>query len=266
MEYKMIVLDLDGTLLTKDKKISPKTKQALIDIQKKGKKVVLASGRPFPGMEKYSQELQLDVYGGYVLSFNGVQILDCKSGKIISESSIPVEKCQQVYDLSLIHDTNLITYIDNKIYGEMYCKYADIETTINKMEFVEVDDLIAEIKKPVPKFIMLADGEYVEKILPLVTEELQNDFTVVRSEPYFLEILPKNVDKGTSLDRLGKLLNIKKEEIIACGDSYNDLTMIEYAGLGVAMENAREDAKNIADFITLSNENDGIAHVVEKFM
>ncbi len=266
MNYKMIALDLDGTLLTAEKTILPETKKALIDIQKKGVKVVLSSGRPVPGMEFIAEQLELHKYGGYILSFNGGQIVDCKTNKVIAETSINVNDAHRVYDLSIIHNTNIITYIDNKVYGEFFDEYVEVETTINKMEFVEVDNLLDAITKPVPKFIMLQDGDYVEKIIPLVAEELEDKFTVTRSEPYFLEVMPKGIDKGSSLEKLAQMEGIKQEEVIACGDSYNDITMVEYAGLGVAMDNAKQEVKDASDYVTLSNEDNGIANVIEKFI
>ena len=95
---------------------------------------------------------------------------------------------------------------------------------------------------------------------------LGKPFSIYRSEPYFLEIMPKGIDKAQSLERLLETIGLGREQMIACGDGYNDLTMIRYAGLGVAMENAILPLKNVADYITLSNNDDGIAHVVEKFM
>lgn len=101
---------------------------------------------------------------------------------------------------------------------------------------------------------------------PRVKVALGSRFSVYRSEPFFLEILPKGIDKAASLERLLAHIGMTREQMIACGDGYNDLTMIQYAGLGVAMENAVLPVRKAADFITYSNNDDGVAHVVEKFM
>lgn len=266
MNYKIIALDLDGTLLTAKKEILPETKKALINAQKKGVKVVLASGRPLPGMEFIAQELELYKYGGYILSYNGGQIYDCLERKVIFEKSIAVEDAKQIYDLSVLHDTNILTYLDNKIYAEFFDKYIEIETRINKMEYIETPNLLDTITKPVPKFIMLESGDYLEKIEPLIAAELDGKFSVTRSEPFFLEIMPKGIDKGNTLAKLGELIDVKQEEIIVCGDSYNDISMVKFAGLGVAMGNAKKEVIDIADFVTLTNEENGIAHVIEKYI
>ena len=119
---------------------------------------------------------------------------------------------------------------------------------------------------PVVKFMLLDDGDYLALVEPKVKAALGRDYSVYRSEPHFLEVLPKGIDKAASLEWLLTRLNMTKDEMIACGDGYNDLSMIQYAGLGVAMENAVLPVKNAADYVTLSNNDDGVAHVIEKFM
>ena len=118
----------------------------------------------------------------------------------------------------------------------------------------------------VPKFILTDDGDYLVTIEPRVKAAMGRDFGVYRSDPYYLEVLPKGIDKAKSLERFLEVTGYKREEMIACGDGYNDLTMIRFAGLGVAMENGVLPARQAADYITLSNNDDGVAHVVEKFM
>ena len=265
MEKKIIALDLDGTLLTSKKTILPKTKEALIDAQKRGMKVVLSSGRPFPGMDFIASELELDKYEGYILAFNGGEIVDYKTKEKVFSKSIEPKDFQEIYDLSIIHDTNILTYKDGKVYAEFFDEWVEVETRINKMEYVETDDLLSEITGPVPKFIMLGHGEYLEKIEPLICEQLEGRFSVTRSEPFFLEIMPLGVDKGASLKRLADHLGLGAQNVVACGDSYNDMTMVSYAGLGVAMGNAKEPVKEIANYITATNEDDGIVEVLDKF-
>ncbi len=266
MNYKLIALDIDGTLLNKEKKILPKTKQALIDAQKKGIKVVLSSGRPVPGMLGLSKELELEKYGGYLISYNGGVVYDLKNDKEIYSKSINPSDFQQIYDLSIIHNTNILTYKNNKVYAEFSDDYIEIECRINNMEFVEVDNLLAEIDVCVPKFIFTESGEYLEKIEPLIKSELSDKFSVTRSEPFFLEVMPEGIHKGSSLSRLAEILSIKQSEVMAFGDSYNDMTMIEYAGMGVAMGNAKPEVIEISDYITLSNDDNGIADAIEKLV
>ncbi|MBQ2426456.1 MAG: HAD-IIB family hydrolase, partial [Lachnospiraceae bacterium] len=116
------------------------------------------------------------------------------------------------------------------------------------------------------KFLMLDDGDYLALVEPRVKAALGKNFSVYRSEPFFLEVLPKGIDKAQSLERLLEVIGMTRDEMIACGDGYNDFSMIEFAGLGVAMENAVLPLRKIANYITDSNNDDGVGKVVEKFM
>ena len=144
--------------------------------------------------------------------------------------------------------------------------YAHKESKINHLTLRQVDDMEEHVNFPVAKFLLLDDGDYLATVEPKVKAAMGKNFAVYRSEPYFLEVLPKGIDKAQSLERLLQHLGMTKEEMIACGDGYNDLTMIQYAGLGVAMENAVLPVRKAADYITASNNDDGVGLVVEKFM
>lgn len=146
------------------------------------------------------------------------------------------------------------------------CPYAQKESAINRLKIRKIENMEAHLTFSVPKFLMLDDGDFLALVEPRVKAALGKHFSVYRSEPYFLEIMPKGIDKAQSLERLLDSLGMSRDEMIACGDGYNDLSMIRYAGLGVAMENAVLPVRNAADYVTWSNNDDGIAHVVEKFM
>lgn len=267
MDYKIIVLDLDGTLTNRNKVITPKTKDALMRIQAMGKKVVLASGRPTYGVMPLAKELKLGEYGGYILSFNGGMIVDCRTEETVFESRLPVEANKKILGLSVEEGVNILTYDkDMIITPDATDQYAVMESQVNGLPLKQVKDMEAYLDFAVPKFIMLDDGDFLALVEPRVKAALGKNFSVYRSEPYFLEIMPKGIDKAKSLARFLEISGFSREEMIACGDGYNDLSMIRYAGLGVAMENAVLPVRNAADFITYSNNEDGIAHVVEKFM
>ena len=162
---------------------------------------------------------------------------------------------------------NVLTYEDDVIITPNASdEYVQKEAFINKLKIKEVQDMENYATFPVVKFMMLEEGEILQMVEPKVKAFLGRDYSVYRSEPFFLEILPKGIDKAASLERLLSRLSMSKDEMIACGDGYNDLSMIEYAGLGVAMDNAVLPVKKAADYVTYSNNDDGIAHVIEKFM
>lgn len=267
MDYRMIVLDLDGTLTNREKVITPRTKEALFELKRQGGIIVLASGRPTYGVVPLARELELDRSGGYILSYNGGRIIDCKTGETVFAKELPVSSNQKIIGLAKDHGVNIITYEDDLIItSNASDEYVEKEAFINKLRVKEVQDMEDYVSFPVVKFLMLEDGDYLAMVEPKVKAALGRDYSVYRSEPYFLEVLPKGIDKAASLERLLSRLDMRKEQMIACGDGYNDLSMIQYAGLGVAMENAVFPVKKAADYVTYSNDNDGIAHVVEKFM
>ena len=267
MNYKMIVLDLDGTLTNRDKVITDHTKQVLMEAQKRGKKVVLASGRPTYGVMPLAEELELEKYGGYILSFNGGIIMDCCTREVVFQKKLPVEANRRIVELAVKERVDILTYQDAVIItNNPDCPYAKQESQINHLKLRKVEDMAGYVDFAVPKFIMLDDGDYLAMVEARVKATLGKQFSVYRSEPYFLEVLPKGIDKAQSLGRLLEVLGFEREEMIACGDGYNDLSMIRFAGLGVAMENAVLPVRNAADYVTYSNNDDGVAHVVEKFL
>lgn len=265
--YEIIVLDLDGTLTNRDKVITPKTKKALMEIQERGKKIVLASGRPTDGVMPLARELKLEKYGSYILSFNGGMITNCRTGEAVFSRLLPVEANAKIIGLAEEERVTILTYDGHTlITNDAESPYSKLENKINSMEVRQIDDLKSYVTYPVPKFLMMDDGDYLAMVEPRVKAAMGKNFSIYRSEPFFLEILPRGIDKAQSLARLLEILGLDKERMIACGDGYNDLTMIKFAGLGVAMENAVLPVRKAADYITMSNNDDGIAHVVEKFM
>ena len=265
--YEIIVLDLDGTLTNRDKIITPRTKEALMEAQKIGKKVVLASGRPTPGVLPLAEELCLKEYGGYILSFNGGMIINCATGEVVFSQLLPVEANRKIIELAEEHRVDFLTYEgDHIVTNNKENEYGQKESWITHMPLVEVESTKEYLNFQVPKFLMLDDGDYLALVEPRVKAALGKNFSVYRSEPFFLEILPKGIDKALSLARLLEVIGMTKDVMIACGDGYNDLTMIQFAGLGVAMENAVLPLRKIADYITDSNDDDGVGKVVEKFM
>lgn len=267
MNYHMLVLDLDGTLTNAKKEISTETKEALMKLQKQGVTLVLASGRPTFGIEPLAKELELREHGGFIVSFNGGRVIDCKENKVIFEQTIKEERIPQIVKLAKEHNVNLLTHKDNYILtNDETDTYVQIEGKINKMPVVEDKNLEQAISFPVIKFIMLGGGEYLAEVEPSVKDALGEKFSVYRSEPFFLEIMAEGIDKAQSLQRLLDYLGREKDGMVACGDGYNDISMVEFAGLGVAMKNGNDTIKEKADYVTeKTNDENGIVEVIEKF-
>lgn len=267
MKYKMLVLDLDGTLTNSKKEISKATKEALVEIQRRGCKVVLASGRPTPGVMPFARQLQLDVYGGYALAFNGARIFDCKNKSVIYQKILPAYAVPEIYDAAIESHVGILTYTEDKIIaGTPIDEYMLKEKEICKVPLVEVENFKEYIDFPVNKCLLTAGGSYLAEVEKKLREKFHSLLSVYRSEPYFLEMLPKGIDKAYSLSKLLSSPGMTAKDMICCGDGFNDISMIEYAGLGIAMENAQKEVKNAADFITKSNDEEGILHVIREFL
>ncbi|SFR84104.1 Cof-type HAD-IIB family hydrolase [Anaeromicropila populeti] len=266
MAYEILVLDIDGTLTTSEKKVSERTLNAIFQIQERGHRVVLASGRPTPGILNLAKMLKLDEYGGFILAYNGAKVLDCKSGKTIYEKTLPMELLPELFEAAKEYKVGMLTYDTEGVIGFHVDEYIELEGRINHLSVKSVDNLISHVDSPVNKCIMTGDGMYLAEVEKKMKERFGDRLSIFRSEPFFLEIMPMNIDKAYSLERLLEHLGMTKEQMISCGDGFNDLTMIQYAGMGVAMGNAQEIVKEAADYITLTNDNDGVAHVIEKFM
>lgn len=267
MAYEIIALDLDGTLLDSNKQITKATKEAITDIMEAGKKVVLASGRPTKGMIPIIEELGLQKYEGYVISYNGSRITRCKTGEHVYDATLPCEFMADSVDIAEQLDLDLITYDDEHIYcNRKPNEYTTYELKAEQMGLVITEDVKKGITFPVNKCMFVGDPEVAVQAEEVLQERYGHLYSIYRSEPFFVEVMPKNTDKASSLERLLRHLGLTREQLICCGDGYNDVPMIAYAGLGVAMANAREEVRKEADYITLSNDEDGVKHVIEIFM
>ncbi len=263
MKYRLLVLDLDGTLTNERKEITPHTLETLIKVQQMGVKLVLASGRPTYGITPLAKELEMEHFGGYILSYNGGKIIDTATGEVIYESTLPYDLVEPLYELSKSSATTILTYQDEFILTEdPDNKYVGHELFLTKMKPQKVENFAQSVDFAPDKCLIVGDPE---KLIPLESEVAQrygDRMNVFRSEPFFLELVPLGIDKALSLQRLLDHTGVKREEMVAMGDGFNDLSMIEFAGLGVAMANAQPSVQEAADYITLSNEEDGVAHAV----
>lgn len=266
-KYDIIVLDLDGTLTNSKKVISTKTKDAVMKAQCAGKRVVLASGRPTGGVTDLADELRLDEFGGFVLSFNGAHIINYATGKIIYNSTVPMELTKPIYQEALKEGLGIVSYSDSEIIvGSKEDEYIRLESKINQMPLRLVDNFTEIISYPVNKFLMTGEPQKIEKSQEHMREVFGEQLNIFRSEPFFLEMMPKDIDKAYSLGILLEYLKTDKTHMICCGDGFNDRSMIQMAGLGVAMSNAQDVVREVADYVTSSNDEDGVAEVIYKFM
>lgn len=266
-DIKYLVLDIDGTLTNSEKEITPRTKEGIIRVMERGHKVILASGRPTAGMMRYAEELEFGTRGGYLLAFNGGCILEYKTGNIMFQKTLPPQVIPGLHRFAVENDCGLVTYLGNNIIvGTRMDEYIKLEAGINGMGIRPVENFVNFVTFDVNKCLMTAPPEKAEALMGKLQEQHRGILSIYRSEPFFIEIMPQNIDKAQSLDRMMSTVGLTKDNCICCGDGFNDMTMIRYAGIGVAMENAQPAIKEAADFITDSNDNDGIVKVIDTFI
>ena len=264
--YKMVAIDMDGTLLRTDRTISERTKKTIEKAIAKGVKIVLASGRPMDGIEKYLQELNLVSEEDYVIGFNGALVQNIKTREIIKTNVLNGKDLSYLYNLSKEIGVNVHAFTQKGCITPKMSKYSKQEGTMNGIPVDVIDfNHIAEDEEII-KFMMVDEPEVLSQAITELPSEVYDRYTVVQSTPYFLEFLNKKANKGEAVKALAEHLNISSKEIMCIGDAGNDAHMIEYAGLGVAMGNAFEEIKEMADYITHSNEEDGVARAIEKFI
>lgn len=267
MKYKLLVLDLDGTLTNSKKKITDRTRNTLIEAQKRGVKIVLASGRPTYGVAPLANALELNRYEGYILSYNGGEIIDWKTGELMYKKWLENDILPYLYKCAKENGFAIVTYDHEFVLTESPDdEYVLKEALLNVMKIKKVDNFLETIPRPITKCLIVGEPKRLEILEKEMYGQLKDKMGVFRSEPYFLELVPKGIDKAQSLSVLLKEIGLAKEEMIAIGDGFNDLSMIQYAGLGIAMANAQPIVRENADFITLSNDEDGVAYAVEKFI
>ncbi len=264
--FRAIALDLDGTLTNHDKVVTPRTRQALLLAESKGAIIILASGRPTYGIVPVAECLDLEKRGGYILSYNGGNIVNAKTGEKLFSQFLPDAVIPILYKYAKEKNHALLGYAGNEIITEMPDdQYVKEESRINKMNIRKVDNLLDALEPHPTKLLMTGDPTDMIKAEEELVEILGEKMDIFRSAPFFLELVPKGIDKAQSLLRLLSKINLTPADLMAFGDGYNDLSMLKLAGVGVAMANAAPEVRADADYVTLSNEEDGVAEALLHF-
>lgn len=273
MAIKLIAIDLDGTLLDSKRNLSKENYQAIQDAKAAGIKVVLCTGRPLRSMNYLLDELHLKDEEDLAITYNGGLIQHTKSGDIVHEFTLDRKQCIDIYKLG--QELNLpVNFIDLEyIYEPPYPEgvesiYNKGNTNIPKDQALQFSKLLMdEMPEPftINKVVMSRPGEELDAAIPRIDKSYYEKYNIYKSQDNILEILPKNVDKGFAMRVVGEMLGLEKNEIMGIGDQENDKSLVENAGLGVAMGNAIEDVKTVADYITKTNDDHGVAHAIRKF-
>ena len=273
MDIKLLVLDVDGTLLNSNREMSERTIKILKKVQQNGVRIALATGRPTYGVLPYAKAIDLDFNDGYIISYNGAKVLEASTGKIIFERAIDpqmvpyIEKQAERSGCDLAYydgDEVVATNADNPhIVDEAQMNNMSLRHTDNLLDEMEK---LSEDKQNWPTEIILVNDD--EEVLLGLEEHLQRHLNgvvdTIHSNPYYLEVVGYQVGKSYAMSALVQKLGISMKEVMAFGDGHADVNMLQMAGTGIAMGNAPEEVKRCADYTTLSNDEDGAALAIEK--
>ncbi|MDL2304349.1 Cof-type HAD-IIB family hydrolase [Bacteroides sp. OttesenSCG-928-D19] len=268
MKYKLLVLDIDGTLLNSRKEISQRTLATLIKVQQMGMRIVLASGRPPHGVRPIANMLELHKYGGYVMVYNGGIILQADNREVLFEKRMDISMMDYLNKKATKNNFPIFTYhLDTIVTTHPDDPHINREAELNDMRIIGVRHFPEAVTFQPCKCMMVSDNtEELKGLEAHLQKRLNGVFDVFRSENYFLEIVPQSINKGDTLSVLLDKLNVNRDEVIAFGDGVCDIPMLQLAGTGVAMGNANEAVKRCADYITSGNDEDGVAEMLEKMV
>lgn len=264
MKYKLIAMDLDGTLNNDQKRISARTRDALMRAQMRGIRLALASARPSPGLFRERDALRLQEHRGILMSYNGGRIVDAASGETLFETSMDLNDARAA--LRALEKLPVTPILDDgkQFYVTDTGGYkVDYECRNNNMICTEVDNLADFLHFAPIKILMSVDPQKIVGVQQQIADLLPDCLNVVQTAAFYLEIIPKSINKGKGLLDICRALGLDAAETMAFGDAENDIPMLRAAGMGVAMGNADAAVKAAADWITLSNNEDGIAAAIE---
>lgn len=263
MNYRMLAVDLDGTLLGPEHQVTETVRHALNRAREKGVKVVIATGRMFQSAVHVARELGIDVP---LITYNGALIQCALSQRVYCHRVVDKEEIKRIVRRMKEHPVEAFIYLDDELYVEQETERAKRYGQLTKVKVNVVGDLEGFLQKDPTMLLIMGEEHCLNEIRGQLQEEYGDKFYITKSFPTFLEIMHPNVSKAEGIKILANQFGIRQQEIIAIGDNYNDLEMINFAGLGVAVRNAPEQVREQADYVTEKPYGDGVVEVIEKFI
>lgn len=263
MKYKLIAMDLDGTLLDENSEISKENMEAIQYAKKQEVIIIISTGRPIQGIEKYYKQLKLSTPA---ITYNGGMIVNPVTKEVIFEQKLESDAFIQAYELGRKYDATMCVWSKNQLYvNKMNWRVEDYKK-ISGVEPVLIEDVEQLKQQGITKMLWYDEPEQICKYKQEMENMSIGEASFCTSKPYFLEIFSSKVSKAIAIEQIGKMYGISSAEMMAFGDGINDLEMIEYVGHGVAMENAEEELKNIADEIAPHHNESGVAKIIKKYV
>ncbi|MCR1918241.1 Cof-type HAD-IIB family hydrolase [Frisingicoccus caecimuris] len=262
MSYKFIAVDMDGTLLDSNGLITENTVNAIRHLVKSGVIFTISTGRPIQGVEKYNSLLHLR---GPVITYNGSMIVDAESYETLFERGLLSVDARRIFELGLHYDTTMCIWAGNQLYGNKLNSRMHDYKKLSGVEPIKLIDIEKVLDIGVTKILWYDDVDTVKKMMQELSDDMFSEVTYCTSKPTFLEFFNRRVSKSEAMRQIGQIYSIAPEEMIAIGDGLNDLSMIQYAGMGIAMANADNEVKNNAQYITTSNDDEGVLNALKRF-
>jgi Cof subfamily protein (haloacid dehalogenase superfamily) len=263
VKYKLMAVDIDGTLLNNQGNITEATRHAIRLGVESGLIFTISTGRPIQGVEHFNEALGLDLP---YITYNGSMVVMGKSRDVLYEQKMDPEDARSIYGLGVEYGATVIVWAHNVLYVNRLSEDAILYSKAARQAALLMEEPAAVLESGVSKILWIDTIPNIDRDLKEVGGRLSGNVNYHTSNPIYLEFVDKKASKAIAMEKLGEHFGIRREEMIAVGDGFNDLSMIEYAGLGVAMANAVDEIKSKADYVTLSNEEDGVAHVIRKFV
>lgn len=263
MAIKLLAVDLDDTLLDKSSQVSPRCREAIKKAVEKGVTVTVATGRMYAAALPFARQLELDVP---IITYNGALIKSSLSGEVFFEQALDQAVAADVLTLFRERGWYIQVYVGDQFYIAEPNERSRAYEELTKVKAIPVGEDLYSMSEHVLKMLSLANENEIQEISRVIQDKFKGKVFAPISRPTYLEIVHPSINKGRSLDFLASRLGITRNEVMAIGDSNNDLDMIEYAGLGVAMGNALPHVKAAANAVTLANDEDGVADAIYKYI
>lgn len=260
---RLIAVDLDYTLLNSNFEISPRNRSAIAKAVDGGAIVTLATGRMYASTLPYARTLRLETP---LITYNGAYVRVAGSDAVLRHIPVEMEHAVAAIRLAASEGVHCSVYVDDVLYAsrngwesQMYTEQCAVQGVYRP----DLEELLSELGKPPTKVLFICEEQRTPSIQALLEEAMVGRAHVTRSSPHYVELVNKEVSKASALEHLCRLLGVLPEETMAIGDGYNDMEMLRYAGVGVAMGNSPDPVKSIADIVVPSSDEDGVAAALE---
>lgn len=262
-KYKLIAVDMDDTLLDNKLRISERSIEAVRKVRASGINITLATGRMFCSVKPYAEQLGINLP---LITYQGALVKNALSEEVLLHKAVPLNLARQVITSVKEYGYHINVYINDKLYVEKITPEGEHYSEICGIELNAVGDLLGFLQHPPTKVLIISSEEKIDQLQndmkPIYGEQLH----ITKSKPHFLEFSHPEATKGHALAMLANYFGVQREQVMAIGDGYNDVEMLEFAGMGVVVGNARDEIKALADYVAPSNEEEGVAEVLEKLV